>query len=74
MTFMKNKELLNICYSFFNRFISADMLIEQLSNINRTDLTKNDIKEIEKLIKDIKKYQMILLMKKMNMFYKERKQ
>ena len=51
---MINKELLNICYKFFNRFITADILIEQLSNINTTELSKNDINEINKLINEIK--------------------
>ena len=40
------KEFLNICYKFFNRFITGGELIEKLSNI------KN--KEINKIIKEIK--------------------
>lgn len=52
---MKNKELLNICYKFFNRFITADILIEQLSNIDKTNLSKNDIDETNKMISDIKR-------------------
>ena len=52
---MKNKELLNICYKFFNRFITADILIEQLSNIDKTNLSKNDIDETNKIISDIKR-------------------
>lgn len=52
---MKNKELLNICYKFFNRFITSDTLIEQLSNIDKTNLSKNDIDETNKMIKNIKK-------------------
>ena len=52
---MKNKQLLNICYKFFNRFITADILIEQLSNIDKTNLSNSDIEETNKLIKDIKK-------------------
>lgn len=52
--FLKNKELLNICYKFFNRFISADILIEQLSNINKANLSENDIEETNKIISDIK--------------------
>ena len=51
---MKNKELLNICYNFFNRFITADVLIEQLSNIDKTNLSKHDIEEITKLVDEIK--------------------
>ena len=50
---MKNKELLNICYKFFNRFITADILIEQLTNIDKTNLSKNDIEETNKIISDI---------------------
>ena len=52
---MKNKELLNICYKFFNRFITAEVLIEQLSNMDKTNLSESNIKETNKLIKDIKK-------------------
>lgn len=52
---MKNKELLNICYKFFNRFITADILIEQLSSIDKTNLIEEDIEETNKLIKDIKR-------------------
>ena len=51
---MKNKELLNICYKFFNRFINANTLIEQLSNIDKTNLSKEDIEETSKLISEIK--------------------
>ena len=39
---MKNKELLNICYKFFNRYITALDLIEQLSHIDKTNLSKKD--------------------------------
>lgn len=52
---MKNMELLNICYKFFNRFITANILIEQLSNIDKTNLSKNDIYETNKIISDIEK-------------------
>ena len=52
---MKNKDMLNICYKFFNRFITADELIEQLSSIDKTNLSKNDIEETNKLIINIKK-------------------
>ena len=52
---MKNRELLDVCYRFFNRFITADVLIEQLSNIDKTNLLKEDIDEINKMIEDIKK-------------------
>ena len=42
---MKNMKLLNICYKFFNRFITADKLIEELTNIDTTNLSKKDIEE-----------------------------
>jgi len=32
---MKNKELLNICHKFLNRFINSDELIEELNNIEK---------------------------------------
>ena len=51
---MKNKELLNICYKFFNRFITADELIEELVNIDTRNLPKKDIEEQNKLIEEIK--------------------
>ena len=51
---MKNKELLNICYKFFNRFITADKLIEELTDMDTTDLSKKNIEEQKKLIKEIK--------------------
>ena len=51
---MKNMKLLNICYKFFNRFITADKLIEELTNIDTTNLSKKDIEEQKKLIKEIK--------------------
>ena len=51
---MKNKELLNICYRFFNRFITANKLIEQLNNIDKEELSKKDVEETNKLIEKIK--------------------
>ena len=51
---MKNKGFLNICYKFFNRFITADKLIEELTNMDTTDLSKKNIEEQKKLIKEIK--------------------
>ena len=51
---MKNKELLNICYKFFNRFITTDKLIEELTNVDTTNLSKRDIEEQKKLIEEIK--------------------
>ncbi len=52
---MKNMELLNACYKYFNRYITADVLIEQLTNIDKNNLSKSDIEEINKMISDIKK-------------------
>ena len=35
---MKNIEMLNICYKFFNQYINATQLIEMLSNLKKKDL------------------------------------
>lgn len=51
---MKNKELLNICHKFLNRFINADELIEELNNIDKKEMSKEEIKKLDKLIMDIK--------------------
>lgn len=51
---MKNKELLNICYKFFNRYITADVLIEKINHINKKSLSKEEIKKIEELLNQIK--------------------
>lgn len=51
---MKNIELLNICYKFFNRFITTDKLVEEIEKIDTSNLTKNDVKEQNKLIEEIK--------------------
>ena len=51
---MKNKELLNICYKFFNRFITIDKLLEELVNIDTSNLSKKDIEEQNKLTEEIK--------------------
>lgn len=50
---MKNKEFLNICYKFFNRFITADLLIEKLNNMDTKNLSKNEKNNINNLIKEI---------------------
>ena len=52
---MKNKELLNICYKFFNRFITADELIEMFRNIDKNLLSKEEIEKIDNLFNEIKK-------------------
>lgn len=51
---MKNKQLLNICYKFFNRYITSNKLIEQLENIDKDELTNEDIGEMNKLTDEIK--------------------
>ena len=51
---MKNKNLLNIYYKFFNRFITAGKLLEELVKMDTTNLSKKDIEEQEKIIKEIK--------------------
>ena len=52
---MKNIELLNYCYKYFNRYITAEQLVELLENINKTSFTKKELHEFNKLIKEIKK-------------------
>ena len=51
---MKNIKLLNICYKFFNRFITVDKLLEELVNMDTSNLSKKDIDEQNKLIEEIK--------------------
>ena len=51
---MKNKELLNICYKYFNRFINADELIEMLDDIRKEELSKQEQKELDNLLNEIK--------------------
>ena len=51
---MKNKELLNICYKFFNRFIIAEQLIEMLSDMDRKTLSNEELEKIDELINEIK--------------------
>ena len=51
---MVNKDLLNICYKYFNRYINANELIEQLKIIQKDKEEINSIiKEIQKIINDI---------------------
>lgn len=52
---MKNIELLNICYKFFNRFIIADQLIESLENIDKQKFSKKEAEKIDNFINEIKK-------------------
>lgn len=52
---MKNMELLNICYKFFNRFITVNELIENLSNMDKTNLDNNSKEKLNSLIIEIRK-------------------
>ena len=52
---MKNKELLNICYKLFNRFITVNKMIELLDNMDKKDISKAELKELNNLINEIKK-------------------
>ena len=52
---MENKEFLNICYKFFNRFILLTKLIELLENMDKTTYDKNKIDEIIDNLKKIDK-------------------
>ena len=51
---MKNNELLNICYKFFNRFITANELLDELMKMDISNLSKSDIEEQNKLIEEIR--------------------
>ena len=48
-------ELLNNCYKFFNRFITVNELIENLSNIDKTNLDNDSKNRLDDLIQKIKK-------------------
>jgi len=50
---MKNKDLLNICYKFFNRFITVNELIANLKKLDLNKLSNEEKKEIKDLIKGI---------------------
>ncbi len=47
-------ELVNIIYRYVNRFVSSGELMDLLQNIDKTKFLENEIKEIEKLIEEIK--------------------
>ena len=51
---MKNKQFLDICYKFINRFIDSDELVKQLSIIDKDNIKKEDITEVNKMIDEIK--------------------
>lgn len=48
---MKNIELLNICYRFFNRFILASELVGELQSINNNVEINKIIEDIEEILK-----------------------
>lgn len=48
-------DLVNIIYSYINRFINSNELIDLLTNIDKTKFSKNEIKKIEKLLEEVKK-------------------
>lgn len=47
-------ELVNIVYRYVNRFINSEKLVEQLTNIDKSKLSKKESKEIEKLLEEVK--------------------
>lgn len=53
MVFMNNKELLNICYKFFNRYILVYELIVNLKSMDKELLSKEEIEKIDDLIGEI---------------------
>ena len=48
-------DLVNIVYRYVNRFINSEELTELLENIDKIKFPKNEIKEIEKLLEEVKK-------------------
>ena len=51
---MKNKELLNICYKFFNRFITVDKMIEMLDNMDKKDISVDELEKLNDFIRNVK--------------------
>ena len=47
-------ELLNLMYQYINKFINSDELLTELNKINLSELTKEEEKNINQLILDIK--------------------
>ncbi len=47
--------LVNIVYKYVNHFIDNEELVELLSNIDKSDLSKNDQEKQELLLQDVKK-------------------
>lgn len=52
---MKNIELLNVCYKYFNRYITAEQLIKLLDSIDKKTLKKKELNEFNKIITEVKK-------------------
>ena len=52
---MVNKDFLNICYKYFNKFINSDELVDNLSNIDKSCFSKEDLYQIEDFITNVKK-------------------
>ena len=53
---MKNIELLNCCYKFFNEYITADELINKIELIDTSNLSKEDINKQNNLVEEIKSF------------------
>ncbi len=51
---MKKREILDICYKFFNEYIDAKELIELLSNVDKIGFSKKEINNMNSLIDGIK--------------------
>ena len=49
---MMNKDLLNICYKFFNRYITSLELVEQLEGLEEKEV-KEIIKNVQRIIKEV---------------------
>ena len=48
-------DLVNIIYRYANRFINSDELVELLAKIDKTKFSTSEVKEIEKLLEEVKK-------------------
>lgn len=48
-------DLVNLMYRYINKFINSDVLITELESVDLTKYTKEEQKEIKKLLADVKK-------------------
>ena len=48
-----NKDLLNICYKFFNRFITSEELLKQLKDLKKNKETDEIISNVARIIKEV---------------------